>query len=354
MAEVTQLKTYAEYQKYNFFRSPEWRWERVLALVDGKDGIPGRCTKRDDDVVRKARNFVLRWRNGDDDAREKLLWENAGLYYAYEYQQKLVDDPEAAMYIQARLLARQTPEHIASIMGIMPDSIRWYSELFFDIVPYVEQRDWVTKQVLLPAIIRSPVKSVDEQEQGGNTFKDSTVARPFMDGSLKLFAYFGGTHLVDMLIAGMQAGKPLSSPDDLDNWLDNNITTTVRQRTAQAARLFEINKYNVMELFTIHNQIVAIAKSADNQDQTKSTQERHIKAMMDEIPWAVGSDGEKLYKNSVVGRFDNMASELRDDELLKLASGQTAATLGTDFPDQLPPPRNDKKSVLLSNDAVLP
>lgn len=348
MAEPVKLKTYADYQKYNFFRSPAWRWDRVLSLVDRDDGVPGRCTRRDDEFVRTARSFVLKWQNGDDDMKEKLLWENPGLYYAYDFQQRVADDPEAAMYIQARLLARLTPAEVADTMGMMPDAIEWYARLFFDVLPYLDKRDWITKQVLVPSLMRAPVKA--EEETG---FKDSTVARPMMDGSLKLFAYFGGKHLVDLMIHGMQVGKPVTSPEDAANWLDNNISQTIKARTAQASRLFEINKYNVMELFTIHNQILAIEKSEENQDQTKSTQERHIKAMIDEIPWAVGSDGEKLYGGSTVGRFDNMASELRDDELILIASGRKAPTIADHFPDKLPEPRRTKKSALTSEDVDL-
>lgn len=355
MTETTTIRTYADYQKYNFFRTPEWRWERVLKILDRPDGSPpGRCTRRDDDVVRAARYFALKWRKGDPEIREKLLWDFPGLYYAYDFHQRLDDDPEAALYIQARLLARQTPDEIAAAMGVLPEAVTWYADLFFDVVPYLDKRDWVTKQILVPAMLRTAAsaKAKAVTEEAG--FKDSTVARPLMDGSLKLFAYFGGPHLVDFLITGMQAGRPLASPDDLTGWLDNVVSTTVKLRTAQAAKQFEINKYNVMELFTVHNQIMAIEKSEDNQDQTKTTQERHIKAMMDEIPWATGDDAGRLYAGTAVGRFDNMPAELRDDEVLLLASGQPAPSLAGDYPRALPAPRREKTADLAARTIELP
>src|SRR5688572_28968284 len=120
MIEVKDLKTYADYQRYNFFRTPEWRWERVLALADRPGNVPGRCTKRDDPIVREAKQFYCKRVHGDPQTLDKLLVENPGLFYAYDYHERLQDDPDAAMYIQARLLARQTPEQIGDILGILP------------------------------------------------------------------------------------------------------------------------------------------------------------------------------------------------------------------------------------------
>lgn len=354
MTEAIQLRTYAQIQKYNFFRQPDWRWERVLSLVD-REPTPGRCSRRDDDYVRKARSFVLRWRQASTETdRDRLMFENPGLHFAYQFNLRLVDDPEAAMYVQARLLARQTPEHIGNVMGVLPDAVRWYSLLFFDVLDRLDQRDWITKQILVPAMMRnngtrpalSPGTEADSEAAMVLPSRDSTIARPFLDGSLKLFAYFGGTHLVDVLIGGLEAGKPLTSPDDLKNWWDSTWSGAIRRRSAQASVQFEINKYNVLELFAVHTRIIEIERSEDSADQARTVTEKHIKAMVDEIPWAVGEAGAKVYSRTVVGRFDVMASELRDDELLKLASGQTADTL-KDYPAALPPPRREKKSEIM-------
>lgn len=356
MGTETTLKTYADYQKFNFFRTPAWRWDRIVELVDRDDGVMGRCTKRDDEFVRAGRSFYGRWRNGDAEMRQKLLWENPGLFYAYDFHQKLTEDPDAVMYIQARLLARQTYDEIAEIMGVLPSAVEWFARLYFDVTDNLERRDWITKQILIPAMMRSTLAPVQTDPGHPSIYKDSTVAKPFMDGSLKMFAYFGGKHLVDVLISGMQAGRPMASQDDLAGWLDTNITNTLRRRTAQAAHLFEINKYNVMELFAVHTRIVEISQSDESKEQTKSIQERHIKAMMDEVPWAVGGEGSKMYKThmGLLGHLDDMAGELRTDEVLRIASGQTLPDVGSDFPRQLPAPRRDKKAVLTQETTELP
>jgi hypothetical protein len=341
------MRTWAEFQKYNFFRSPQWRWDRVLKLCD-RPNQAGRCTRRDDAVVREGRNFLLAWRKATDpDAKGELFWKTPGLYYAFELHEREAEDPESALFIQARLLARQTPEQIAQVMSTHPSAVKWYEALFFNVSDRLDQRDWITKQVLLPAYRNA------NGAAGGDAalpFRDSSVARPFMDASLKLFAYFGGTHLVDVMIAGLRAGKPLTSPDDLSNWLDQTWSTTVRRRSAQAAVEFEVNKYNVMELFTVHSRIVEIERSEDSQDRQRSTHERAIEAMLGEIPFAVGDDGRKLVEGSKLKRFDEGAAELRDDEVLLVAAGHDVEGLDDSMPARLPPPR---KRVAAGTDLIV-
>ncbi len=353
MIQNSILTSHADFQKYNFFRSPEWRFERILSLIDREDGVPGRCSRRDDEYVRVGRSFIHRHREGDDAMREKLKWENAGLYFAYDYHQRLAADPDVAMYIQARLLAKQTPEQIGNILGIMPAAVEWYAVLFFDVVPYLDQRDWITKAVLIPAIVRSPLKDEDD-DNNVPMHRDIGIAKPFLDGSLKLMAYFGGPHIVDMLLTSMQPGRPVTNPDDASGWFDKIHCLGIRQRSAQVTRLFPINKYNVMELFATHARLMELDRSEDSISASNSNHERHIQTMIDGIPWAAGGDGETLYKNTVVGRFDNMSSELRDDELLQLASGRVVVDIDTNFPKALPAPRKNVKATLTSNDTELP
>jgi hypothetical protein len=51
------FKLHAEFQKHNFFRRPNWRWERVVAIHDNvtPSGQPGKCSRRDDAFVKEAK-----------------------------------------------------------------------------------------------------------------------------------------------------------------------------------------------------------------------------------------------------------------------------------------------------------
>lgn len=341
MAEV-EIRNYAEYQKYNFFRVPQWRWDRVLNLV-GREPRPGRCTHRDDERVRAGRNFLLnhKGKTGELD-RDAMLFSNPGLFYAYDFYERQHDDPEAAMFLESRLLADQPYPHIAHAMGITVSAVDWYESMFFNVKDKLPHRDWITKQVLLPAMTKNP-SPVQGGTQSLVVRSDSTVARAFLDGSLKLFAYFGGTHVVDVMIAGFQSGKPVAGPDALSSWYDNQWAMTIRRRSHQASLQFEVNKYNVMELFAIHTKIIEIDRSEESQESIRNEHERTIKSMIDEIPWAVGMDGAKMFEGKALGEFDDEAAELRDEEVIQVAAGDVKVI--DDLPKMLPPPRKKAAAV---------
>jgi hypothetical protein len=329
------MKRYADFQKYNVYRSPQWRWDRVMKMAN-RGPTPGRCSTRDDDYVRKARNFHLRWRDYDSrEQREELYWETPGLFYAYEINEKQSEQYSVAAVLQARLLAGQPAAQIAEAMSTVPETVEWYEALFFNVNDRLKNRDWVTTRILLPALLKR--REVDLAD--GAPFRDPPIAQPFMDGSLKMFAYFGGPRLVDFMITGFQAGKQLNSIEDLAGWLDGQWASTIRRRSAQAALMFNVNNFNVTELFTIHTRIMEIERSEESADLQKTTTERHIKAMLDEIPWAVGDKGADKFAGTLLGRLDNMPAELRDEEILKVTSGKPVPNLDVDWPDKLPAAR---------------
>jgi hypothetical protein len=344
------VKLYSEYQKYNVFREPDWRFVRVLSLCDRHES-PGRCTRRDDIYIKQMRNFLLRWRNRDNnDEREELLWENPGLYYAWKIYENREIQPATYNIIEARLLARQTPEEIAATFGTIKETIEWYEALFFNVSDKLDHRDWVTTQVLLPAVLRRHGQMPIESDIGGvapnliaYANKDYSICHPFLDSSMKLFAYFGGKYLVDSLITGFESGKPLNSQEDLAAWYDHHFSMAMRRRSLQAIQQFQCNRYNVMELFSTHTEIMKIEKSEDTASRDKTMIERHSKAMIDDIPWVVGADGETMLAGTKLGLYDAQAAELRDDELHAVATGHEPEALAASLPLSLPPPRKRAK-----------
>jgi hypothetical protein len=365
------MKLYAEYQRFNPFRDPEWRFNRVLFLTE-RVGSPGRCTRRDDYWIRKARNFMLRWHNRNDAQREELFWEMPGLYYAFGIHEKRSEEPEPSHYVQARLLAAQPHEIIADALSTTPEAIQWYEKLFFNVSDRLQNRDWISKQILTPAAMRhrqtttsveTDITTTGSSESGVGGTADtpsSTTTRfavqkpvdrfalPFLDFTLKLFAYCGGPHVVDVLINGFQAGRPVSSQDEVPNWFDQGWALTIKRRSHQAAMQFEINKYNVMELFATHARILEIERSEDSQEQARTTIEKHIKAMVDEIPWMHGDKAAKHFAQTPLGIYDEYAAELRDDERLKIAAGETVEGLEDLGMQKLPPPRKVESALGLT------
>jgi hypothetical protein len=335
------IKTFADFEKFNFFRTPSWRWERLRALVSGGNEAPKRCTRRDDDKIRTAKTFITQLHNADAVTTDRLKFQYPGLFLAFDFYKKAQEQPDAAMFLESRVLAGQSAEEIGKVMGVLPDTVTWYCDLFFDVVPYLERRDWIVKHVIAPAMLKTATST--------GVFKDSTVAHTYADGTLKLFAYFGGPIVVDVMIGGLQSGKRLTDPDKLTDWFDGAVGTVVRRRTLQAAQSCEINKYNVFELMAVHTRIVEIANSVKSSDQPTTLLETHIRETLSEIPWAAGSAGEEMYEGTMLGRFDSMQSELRDSELLLLASGRTIDGATDSFPDGFPEPKVRKAETVITN-----
>ena len=116
---------HADFERFNLFRKPEWRFDRVRSLLEGQP-TPKRCTSRDDSYVKTARNFLLRWKNKEDDgSRRQLFYENPGLYYAFDLYERSTEDPTYPFIIQARLLAGMTSEEIAEVMPTTSETIDW-------------------------------------------------------------------------------------------------------------------------------------------------------------------------------------------------------------------------------------
>jgi hypothetical protein len=322
--------------RYDPFLRPEWRWERVLKLVD-RVPTPGRTTRRDDSYIRAARSFMLRWRSYGPERRDELLYENPGLYYAYKIHDKLGSDPEVRFIVEARLLTGQPYEEIADACNTLPETIDWYEKLFFNVRPMLRHHDWIVKNVLLPSADRYAPHDPDEDKP----FANPAVVQPHLDMTLKFFSYFGGPILCEYMISGFKRGQIVRTQDDIMPFLSEQCMGSLTRRSSQAAMVFKIDRWNVTELFATHLRIQEIQKSAESQEDRRTTIERHIHAMLAELPWTTGEEAEKVYAGSEMIAYDKMAAELRDDELMLINAGQRPLGI-EDVPGLvIPPPRGN-------------
>lgn len=352
MSAKTQLHQ-RDYQKFNPFRTPGWRFDRVLKLCDPYPASR-RCSARDDRYVRAARAFTLKYRQCEDDQdRYRLFRENPGLYYAFEINQRAEEEPEAALIVQARLLARQKADEIAGLLGTLPEAVEWYEALFFHVTDRLDRRDWVATQVILPAVMRSHANLSGagagegfaenvRRAARGIVHEVTPFAAPFMDVTLKLFAYYGGPFALEALITGFESGAPVASPEALPSWFQTNWKNVIKRRALQAALQFEFNRYNFVDLFHVNAKILEIETSEAAQGQNRTTIEANIKTMLDDIPWAVGDAGADVVSGTELAMYDDSNVELRDDELQRVSAGDAPEGLRDVIPLQLPPPRPRK------------
>jgi hypothetical protein len=305
-----------DFEKHNPFRRPDWRHERVLNML-GRMPTPGRCTKRDDEWVRGLRKFVLRYQNADPAQRDQIGYENPGLYFAYLIFERTEEDFEPAFMVESRLLARQSFEDIARELDTIPEAVEWYEKLFFNVTDRLHAHDWIMKHVLVPAVERSAGRA---QPQNGRAPR-KPIAEAFYDASLKCFGYYGGPIAIDFMLSGFSRGMEPQSRDDISPWLDAHTALAAKRRSAMAVGQFDVDKWNVMDLFAFHARLMEIEKSEEHAAKARSEIEKNIDGLMTEIGWTVGRDGGKAFEGTALIEMQAGAVELRDHQLLPAAAG---------------------------------
>jgi hypothetical protein len=318
------------FSKYHPFRRPDWRYERVLQMVD-RFPSPGRSTSRDDIWVKGLRNFILQYRSGKPGARARLEYANPGLYFAWIIHEQAEEDYETAFMIESRILADQPDEEIAKEAHTLPEAIAWYEALFFNVRDRLESHDWVLKHVLMPSVLRCRDQFKKEQGAGdegtGNKFIRDPLAEPFWDSSLKFMGYFGGKFIIDFMLTGYARGVKAQARDQTWKWVSNYFQGQGSRRAAMGIGHFEVNKYNVMELFQVHMRLVELQHQASKEGGAETTFEKNVEAFMSDIPWSVGMDGAKAVEGTPMAALDEGAAEMRDDELLLLSAGENIARI---------------------------
>lgn len=313
------MKVYRDVRLANPFLRPNWRHERVVKMLDS---VPPERTKRfDDKWVQGYKKFLYVWNKGED-KRDQLMYDNPGLYFAYLLHDRMFVEPELRLMIEARLLAGIPKATIAFECKTIPETIEWYERVFFNVADFLPHHDWIMKHVLLPASDRFIEE--DDTDNDDDIFKSrpsQEVVRPHLDMTLKFFSYFGGPLVCDLMISGFQRDKQVLSREDLGSYFHDQFMAQVARRSAQASGQFEINKYNVMELFATHTRIIELQRSAEDADDRHSEFEKHVKAMLTELPWTAGAESKRLFDETAIGKFDLGPAELNEEELMLYGSG---------------------------------
>jgi hypothetical protein len=132
------------------------------------------------------------------------------------------------------------------------------------------------------------------------------------------------------MISGFRRNNHVLNSDNLAEFFNSQFTLQVQRRSAQAAGQFEVNKYNVMELLNTHARLMELQKSDKSQEVRHNEFEKNVSAMMLEIPWSVGKNGEQLYQGTPVGKYDMGPVELNSEEAILIAAGTNLPVLEHD------------------------
>lgn len=298
------LHAYPSVESYDPERSPRWRYERAMQLTNVQVRRPT-ILERDDKWIRQFRLFLNRWReiektsrNRDDMhiKREVLRHQKPAMYYAF--QAFLNQSSRTYWTIEARILAGQTDVEIANSVDTQPDMVEAYEALFFDVRRRINKRDYICNKVLYPQFVAD---------------LDSMT----IDASARFFGYFGGPIVLDSIIQQFDlyaAAKPAAGQSCAD-FFNTHFEVGAGRRSSQSVNNFEINRYNVMELFQLHAAMLADAAKAQSAGEDLNLMEQTVSTYLRTIPWLHGQKlrdamADKSLKDYYAGNAEPRASEL--------------------------------------------
>jgi hypothetical protein len=292
-------------QQYDPTRLPNWRAARAQYLTAGSRSK--QPTRHDDEFIRAYRKYLMAWRRGGSAARERLVAECPGLYYAHMLSTH--PDQEWKAVMESKLLARETDEMIAAEMSTIPDASFWYEALFFNVRERLHARTYIMKTILGPAARRA----LDY---------DDVLNEHMRYLCYRSFAYFGGPMALDFLMIGhSNLGTWPRRADDMIEWADKAWKLDARSRSLMTVNTFTVNRFNAMELMGMHVQLIGQleqAKAAGGGGQNEYT--RNLELFFEQMPVGIG-DAAFESRSPELQRFETTAIEPRATEMIQLAEG---------------------------------
>ena len=304
----------ALFEKFNPFRSPAWRFERVLEMVSRRP-TPARASRTDDDKwIRGYRKFLTRIEGRETrDAQMEVCQENPALYYAHLIHHN--PDKDYRLRVQARVLAGETDYEIARKQwGTLPAAITWYRHLFFDIADRMQHKDYIDK------VIAGRWDDRQSNPDGSITF--------YQDGMmLRLFAFYGGPIMLDFVIRHMNGLGRAWKDAECAGWQDKGWARSMRNNSSKLMHTFPFNKWTVMQLFEIHLKLIEMEQAAQLAGGGAPTDyKRNVEELLKQVPWSIGDRGFKD-KTQLELEYDETAAEPRANETLLLARGSAPMSL---------------------------
>jgi hypothetical protein len=320
-----------DYNPKNPLREVSWRWGRAGHLLESGRKLSRR---RDDRWVRSA--FAFRSAMSACGAPADfyvLAEEHPAVFWAYRLWH-MREDPDHRLHthaLEARLLADQEHGEIADRLAIDPAIVEAYAACYFDVKPHLlrASTDYLMFRVLRDAVYRG-------------------LRERHYDMLWKLFALWGGPHILDALISTFIApGRPHDAAGVLPY-----IKDAVEGKLALKAMIgIQAIDATGTSPFTTAGQVldlylrqVDIEKKSGGGDGGKMQILNNVGTMLGGLPWSVGrkSSAELGRTPEDVGAlavYDASGVELSGGEILGLGVGQTPdlELVGDGFPS--PPDR---------------
>ncbi len=289
-----------DYRPTNPNRPPDWRWQFGKQLAEQQRELR---KVRADRYVGLAARFASESVECRTEAEHLgLLDKNPELYEAWS----LYNDAKiksARWGVEARLLAAQSPEEIAELGNITPDTVRLYEKIFFNVSDKLNRPDYITHNVFTEAAHRG-------------------VESRAYDLLWKMFGYWAGPNVLNFLIFKFtKQQKPDSSPGSVLAYLSDDVRSQQVLKTALAMRTMPVNWQTQIEIVNLYYRMLEMERESEGGGTAaQESFQSSVKSFLSNVPWSSGL--HQTGSNLVITQADSQAQALRAAELLTIGAGQ--------------------------------
>jgi len=324
-----------QYHPENPWRPVDWRWQRAKLFCSGS--LKSAKTK-EDEYTKAAISFQRSLQKCRSDYDRYALMEiNPSLFFAWALSRREndFDGPPKQYAVEARLLADESFEQIASKTGCSVETLEWYERLFFNVKPRLRHPDYIMTTVIGPSV-------------------HSGMAASEYDILWKVFGYLYGPIVLDSFIHCTNNRSHPASAEEVDALMSDDIRSTLKRKAAIAVRTYTLNNFTQEGLVNIYARFQELDKTAGDAG-SKDTFLQTVNLVLGKLPWA-GGDGIVRPDNMEPGKvsaslkvehpllehYDNLNAELRTEELIAAASGREPTSRAAIEDMKFPEPLNDK------------
>lgn len=284
--------------RYNPLRPPNWRWQAMSERA--AQGVFRMPRSQGDAVFRKLGGYLKKRAAGD--SIEKLQQYEPHMFWTMYLHE--AEDPEFAPLrdeLEARVLANETPEQIAKRINLHPKTIMHYEDIFFDIRSRLKYTSYILHYVI------------------GNIHASLGAKNYRM--LWRLFAYYSGPHVLNMLVDTFTTGLRPNSPDELQAYTRDTIVNDFMRHALIAGKTFNINTFSQADIMEFFGRQTLMEKQSDNTNQGRDALLKNIEHVINGLSntWVIGDakmDGDSRLQ------YDKQAVGGRNEELLAMAAGE--------------------------------
>jgi hypothetical protein len=251
------------FRKANPRRPVDWRWQLAGELIE-RGGRISR-SRRDDElkVCRHFRGQLARCQQEVDYLQvmyaEPDMWEAWSLYADS-------DEKEIRWELEARLLAREPVEDIATKLAISVETAQLFESCFFNVQDRLDSPSYITQIV----IGRSIHAGLNERHY---------------DLLWKMYGYWAGSHVLDALIYRFNNPTRPENPEGTTAFWEDDTAETLRMKAAITMRTMPINWQTQEGIMNVYLRMLEMERNAGESGAGTEAVMANISSMLTSIPW---------------------------------------------------------------------